>query len=148
MNISENGIKNIINFEGLKLKAYKDSVGIPTIGIGTIAYPSGSKVKIGDVCTKEQAIEYLKFYMIDMEKQINSMIKVKITQNQYDALCSFCYNLGHGALKQSTLLKKINLNDFKGASDEFLKWNKAGGKVIDGLTKRRNAEKELFLEGL
>ena len=146
MNISENGIKNIINFEGLKLKAYKDSIGIATIGIGTITYPNGSKVKIGDTCTKEQAIEYLKFYMIDMEKQINSMVKVKLTQNQYDALCSFCYNLGYGALKQSTLLKKINIGDFKGASDEFLKWNKAGGKVILGLTNRRKAERELFLK--
>ena len=146
MNISENGIKFITEFEGLKLKAYLDSIGKATIGIGTITYPNGSKVKIGDVCTKEQAIEYLKFYMIDMEKQINSMVKVKLTQNQYDALCSFCYNLGCGALKQSTLLKKINLGDFKGASEEFLKWNKAGGKVILGLTNRRKAERELFLK--
>ena len=88
--------------------------------------------------------------MIDMEKQINSMVKVKLTQNQYDALCSFCYNLGYGALKQSTLLKKINVGDFKGASDEFLKWNNAtvNGKsiVIKGLSIRRKAERELFLK--
>ena len=112
---------------------------------GTTVYPTGIKVKKGESITKIQAEEYLSNDLKVFEKAVNDSVKVALTQNQFDALVSFTYNVGQGALKASTLLKKLNERDYLGAANEFGKWNKGGGKVMLGLTRRREAEKQLFL---
>lgn len=146
MKTSTSGVNLIKQFEGKRLVAYQDSVGVWTIGFGTIKYPNGQRVKKGDTCTDSQAETYLKNDLVKFENAINKLVKVKLNQNQFDALASFTYNLGETNLANSTLLKKINAKDFKGAADEFLKWVNAGGKRLQGLVNRRNAERSLFLK--
>ena len=143
---SDSGKAFIKSFEGKRLAAYDDGVGVWTIGYGTIKYPNGVKVKKGDVCTDAQVDQYFSNDLVKFENSVNSLVKVPLTQNQFDALVSFAYNLGATNLSNSTLLRKLNSKDYKGAAAEFQKWNKAGGKVMNGLTKRRNAEMELFLK--
>lgn len=140
MKISEKGLGLIRSFEGLELKSYKDSIGILTIGYGS----TGSHVKSGMVITKEEAEDLLKQDVSRFESGVNNLVKVPLTQNQFDALVSFSFNLGLGNLKSSTLLKKLNISDYSGAANEFLRWNRAGGKVLNGLTRRRQAEKDMF----
>lgn len=143
--ISSKGLDLIKSFEGLKLKAYLCPANVPTIGFGSIRYPNGEKVKIGDICTIEQALTYLKHDVKVFEQGVDAMCRDDINQSQFDALVSFSYNLGLGNLKSSTLLKKVNANPTdKTIASEFLKWNKAGGKVLEGLTRRRKAEAELY----
>ena len=113
MKTSQKGIDLIKSFEGTKLKAYKCSAGIATIGIGTTRYPNGNSVKIGDTCTLEQAETYLKHDLERFEDSVNRLVGLKIHQFMYDSLVSFAYNLGAGALQSSTLLKKVNLGKFK-----------------------------------
>lgn len=141
MKISQKGINLIKQFEGLELKAYRDSVGVLTIGYGS----TGSHVSVGEVITEAQAETLLIKDLSRFESGVTELVKVPVTQNQFDALVSFSFNLGLGNLKSSTLLKKLNAKDYTGASKEFERWNKAGGKVLNGLTRRRLAEKELFL---
>ena len=145
MKIGNKGISLIKEFEGLRLRAYDDGVGVWTIGIGTIRYPNGKRVQKGDVITEAQAEEYLKHDLNTFEKVINDVVKVPLTQNQYDAIVSLTYNIGAAAFSRSTLLKRLNNKDYKGAADQFLVWNKAGGKVMRGLIRRREAERALFL---
>lgn len=128
-------------FEGLRLEAYQDSVGVWTIGYG---HTKG--VKKGDKISKEQALIYLKEDMREAEEAVTTLVKVALTQNQYDALVDFTFNLGYGNLSKSTLLKFLNTGDYAGAWKEFQKWNKAGGKVLAGLVKRRQAEADLFMK--
>ena len=140
---SQNCYDLIKNFEGCKLEAYPDPAthGEPiTIGVG---HTGG--VKLGDVITQEQADEYLVSDVAHAANAVNQMVAVSITQGEFDALCSFAFNLGIGNLKNSTLLKKLNSGDIQGAADQFLVWNKAAGKVMAGLTRRREAERALFL---
>ena len=138
---------NIIKeFEGLRLSAYDDGVGVFTVGYGTTRYPNGNKVKRGDKITLEQAEQYLRHDLRNFEDAINSLVKVPLTQNQFDALTSLVYNIGSGAFSKSTLLKKLNAKDYKGAADQFLVWNKAGGRTLQGLTNRRTKERQLFLK--
>lgn len=139
MLISNNGINLIKKFEGLELKAYKDSVGILTIGYG---HTHG--VKAGDVITGQQADTFLREDVQVAELAVTTNVKVKLTQGQFDALVSFIFNLGAGNFVKSTLLKKLNTGDYAGAADEFGKWVNAGGKPLPGLVKRRAAEKEMF----
>lgn len=150
MNISSIGKDLIKEFEGLRLSAYDDGVGVWTIGYGTTIYPNKVKVKRGDACTKEQAETYLSNDLKAFEATVNSSVTVSLTQNQYDALVSITYNIGSGAFKNSTLLRKLNAGDYKGAADQFLVWNKGtiGGKkvVIKGLDNRRHKERNLFLK--
>lgn len=145
MKISNNGLNVIKEFEGLRLKAYDDGVGVWTIGYGTIRYPSATRVKRGDTITEAQAEEYLRHDVSRFENAVNKLVKVKLNQNQFDALVSFTYNLGESSLASSTLLRKLNAGDFVGAAKEFLRWNRAGGKVMAGLTRRRKAEHDLFV---
>ena len=140
---SQNCYDLIKNFEGCKLEAYPDPAthGEPiTIGVG---HTGG--VKLGDVITQEQADEYLVSDVSHAANAVNQMVDENMTQGQFDALCSFAFNLGIGNLKNSTLLKKLNSGDIQGAADQFLVWNKAAGKVMAGLTRRREAERALFL---
>lgn len=136
------GVNLIKEFEGCKLTAYKDSVGIPTIGIGTTL-----GVKMGMCITESQAIEFLERDLAKFEKAINEAVKVQISQPMFDALACFTYNVGPGAMAKSTLIKKLNAGDFKGAADAFMSWDKAGGRQLAGLTRRRAAERDLFLTG-
>lgn len=141
MKISEKGLTLVKNFEGLELKAYKDSVGILTIGYGS----TGPHVTQGMEITTEQAESLLKSDVGRFEKGVQELVKVPLNQNQFDALVSFSFNLGLGNLKSSTLLRKLNSLDYAGAANEFTRWNRAGGVVLKGLTRRREAEKALFL---
>lgn len=150
----------IKQFEGFYAEAYLCPAGVPTIGWGTTAYPNGAKVKIGEKCTVVQAQEYLDSEVKEKAKEVAVLLNGKpFTQHQFDALVSFAYNLGTGALKGSTLLKKalINPNDISIAnyktgennkpavdSCEFLKWVRAGGVVYKGLVRRRAAEADLY----
>ena len=146
MSTSPSGVDLICNFEGKRLVAYDDGVGVWTIGFGTIKYPNGVRVKRGDKCTEAQAEQYLRNDLIKFENAVNRLVKVPLNQNQFDALISFTYNLGETNLNNSTMLKKLNTKDYKGAAAEFLKWNQAGGRVLNGLVKRRKSEMELFLK--
>lgn len=146
MKPSESCYSLIRSFEGKRLKAYKDSVGIWTIGFGTTFYPDGSKVKPTDSITEERADFLLKWQVLTKSGEVDKIVK-GVNQNQFDALVSFAYNLGSGALKKSTLLKKllVDPND-KSIEEEFLKWNKANGIALTGLTKRRQAESDLYFK--
>ena len=139
MKVSENGLRLIKEFEGLRLKAYQDSVGIWTIGYGHTA-----GVKEGDVITEEQATEFLRDDAIFAEQCVSNSIRVPVTQNEFDALVAFTFNVGCGNFRKSTLLAKLNEGDYEAAAREFHRWNKAGGQVLAGLTRRRAAEAQLF----
>lgn len=142
MDISQNGIDLIKRFEGCRLTAYKCPANVWTIGYGH----TGSDVKQGLTITQEQAEKLLKSDLVVHCNNVSKLVKVPLNQNQFDALVSFEYNLGYGNLSRSTLLALINQKKFKEASEEFKKWKCAGGKVLAGLVKRREAEKELFIK--
>lgn len=139
MIINEAGLNLIKDFEGCRLKAYLCPAGVWTIGYG---HTQG--VKPDMVINQLQAERFLRQDLKRFEDAVIALVKVPITLNQFSALVSFAYNVGTGALYDSTLLRKLNKKDYKGAANEFLRWNKAGGKVLPGLTKRRLAEKDLF----
>lgn len=143
--INAKGVELIKSFEGLKLVAYLCPANVPTIGFGTIRYPNGNKVKIGDTCTLAEAESYLRNDLIQFESSVDALCVDSLNANQFSALVSFCYNLGAGNLKSSTLLKKVNRNpNDKTIAQEFKKWNKGGGVVLNGLIKRRDAESNLY----
>lgn len=145
--ISDNGVKLICAFEGFVSKPYLDQVGVPTIGFGTTFYPDGREVTMRDApITREVASAYLKNYIDKLAiPAIERMVKVSLTQNQVDALCSFIYNVGAGALQKSTLLRKINakapIAEIKAA---FGMWTKANGKTLKALVTRRAREAALY----
>lgn len=157
MKLSQNGIELIQYFEGLELKAYLCSAGKLTIGYGH----TGSDVKPGMVITKQKADALFRQDIQKFEKDVASLLKVSVNQNQFDALVSFAFNVGSDidadtiaeGLGDSTLLKLVNRKDWEGAAKEFLKWNKARNpktkklEPVAGLTKRRRAEHLLFLGG-
>ena len=146
MKISPKGLELIKDFEGFSAIAYLCPAKIPTIGWGNTFYADGTKVKLGDQISKTDALKLLEVIANrDFADKIFPYIKIKVTQNQFDAMVSLAYNIGVGNFSKSTLLKKLNASDFVGASNEFLRWNKAGGKELLGLTKRREREKQLFL---
>ncbi|MFH4945096.1 lysozyme [Enterobacter hormaechei] len=145
MQTSEKGIALIKQFEGCELTAYQDSVGIWTIGYGWTQPVDGKPIRAGMTIKQETAERLLKTGLVSYESDVSRLVKVGLTQGQFDALVSFTYNLGARSLSTSTLLRKINAGDYAGAADEFLRWNKAGGKVLNGLTRRREAERALFL---
>ena len=144
MKISINGISLIKSFEGFASKIY-DDVGHPAIGYGTDLLPEEEQKYKDKTITEEEATQLLASRLSKFEERINQLVKVPLTQNQYDALCSFTYNVGAGGFANSTLLKKINNKDYAGAANEFSKWNKVNGKDHPGLTARRAKEKTLFL---
>jgi len=147
MNYSKNGLSLTENFEGLRLTAYPDPAtnGDPwTIGYGH----TGPEVHKGMTITQEQAEELL---MQDVKKAaatVNAKVTTDITQEEFDALVDFVFNVGAGNFNASTLLKKVNAGDIHGAADEFLKWDMAAGKHMVGLLKRRHAEAEEFLSSM
>lgn len=139
MKTSPKGISLIKEFEGLSLDAYLCSAGVMTIGYG---HTGG--VQKGDRITEKKAEELLQDDLKKFENGVLRLVRVPLNQNQFDALVSFAFNLGVGNLGKSTLLRKLNGGDFAGAATEFVRWNKAGGRELAGLTRRRNAEAELF----
>lgn len=139
MTYSENGLHLTEQFEGLRLAAYKDSVGVPTIGYGHTR-----NVTMDMTCTQELAEQWLQEDVQIAVNGVNQFVTVELTQNQFDALVDFTFNLGVGSLQHSTLLRLLNARDYAGAAGEFEKWNKAGGNVLPGLVKRRQAERDLF----
>ena len=149
MNISKNGLDLIKQFEGLKLNAYQCPAGIWTIGYGSTFFPNGQKVKKGDKLHNEaEAIEMIEITLQSFENAVEKSVDIQLTQNEFDALVCFTYNVGAGNLNSSTLLKLLNKNTNRlTVSKEFLKWDKAGGKALAGLTRRRQAESALFLKG-
>jgi lysozyme len=153
MKFNINGLKIIAKFEGCSLKGYVCPAGVLTIGYGSTGLDyfnldkrgNPTPISLKTVWTKEQCKQRLMKDIADFSNKLIPLIGVDLTSNQFSALVSLVYNIGLGAFKKSTLLKKINQGDFKGAADEFPKWNKAGGKVLPGLTNRRAAERFLFL---
>lgn len=146
--INKAGIDLIKSFEGLSLKPYICPAGKPTIGYGTIMYPDGRSVSMQDKpITEDQAQQYLEWEVNQKASSIEKLVKINISDNEFAALTAFAYNVGLGALGGSTLLKMLNSNSDKmQVADQFLRWNKAGGKEISGLTRRRQAERSLFLQ--
>jgi lysozyme len=151
MKLSQNGLMLIESFEGLELKPYLDTAGIPTIGYGTIMYQNGNRVTLNDPpISQYQAMILLEWQVNQKCAAINRLVQVSINQNQFDALASFTYNEGVGALQTSTLLRLLNSGDVSGAAAQFLVWDKEriDGQLVesDGLLHRRQMEQTLFLE--
>jgi len=143
---SKNGIDLVKSFEGFSSKPYMCPASVCTIGYGTTRYPNGTKISMNDApITEAKALEYLVFDMKSFERNVDAYCRDDINQNQFDALVSFCYNVGPNALKASTLLKKVNINpNDPTIAKEFAKWNKGGGKVLKGLISRRKEESQLY----
>ena len=146
MLVSNLGVDLICDFEGKRLVAYDDGVGIWTIGFGTTIYPNGIRVKKGDTCTEAQAKVYMQNDLKKFEHAVNDAVNIPLNQNQFDALVSLTYNIGAAAFSKSTLVKKLNAGDISGAADQFDVWINAGGKRMQGLVNRRSKEKLLFLK--
>ena len=140
MRPSERGLALIRQFEGLRLAAYKCSAGISTIGWGTT-----KGVKMGDTITRDEADRLLLEDAQRFADHVKALVKVPLNQNQTDALVSFVYNIGPAAFGKSTMLKLINQGLLEDAANQFVRWNRAGDQVLAGLTRRRMAERDLFL---
>lgn len=145
MKLNKAGADLIKSFEGCKLSAYKCSANKETIGYGNTFYEDGTPVKLGDKITQERAESLFTLISDSFAAKVAPLIKSKINENQFGALTSFAYNAGVGNLQKSTLLKKVNANPSDASiREEFMKWNKAGGKELAGLTRRRKAEADLY----
>ena len=141
MTINQAGIDLIKEFEGCKLEAYKDAVGVLTVGYGH----TGSDVKPGMIINQAMAQQLLVKDLEKFETGVEDLVRVGLADNEFSALVCFAYNVGLHNLEHSHLLLKVNLGDMNGAADEFLKWSKAGGEILPGLLRRRQAERALFL---
>ncbi len=150
MKINSKGIELIKKFEGFSSIPYLCPANKLTVGYGHVikhidAFLFGDIRNLTEGVTKEQAEVILKSDLIFAENAVNKLIISALTENQFSALVSFVFNLGAGRLQSSTLRMKLNREDYEGATNEFLKWTRGGGRVLKGLVLRRNAEKELFL---
>lgn len=141
MKTSARGLKAIIQFEGFRSQAYLDPVGIPTIGYGFI-----EGVKMGDTITRAQADARLGRELAGYELAVMQATKGQVNQNQFDALVSLAWNIGKAGMAKSSVIKAHNRGDYQAAARAFGLWNKAGGKVLPGLTHRRAAEAAMYLE--
>ena len=139
MKISSNGIDLIKHYEGCETEAYLCPANVWTIGYGHI-----KGVKEGDVITEQQAHDMLVEELEEYEGYVNTKVTVDLNQDQFDALVSWVYNLGSGNFTGSTLLKVLNSGDYAGVPEQILRWNKANGQVLEGLSRRRESEAELF----
>lgn len=147
MIVNQAAIDLIKEFEGFEPKAYRDPVGIWTIGYGTTEMAGvGIDPKAGMTITHDDAERYLQLAVQKFAASVEDLIDVPVTENQFGALVSLAYNIGPSALAKSTVMKRLNAGDYQGAADAFAMWNKAGGKVLPGLTRRRAAERALFLK--
>jgi lysozyme len=154
MQMSENGLELLKQWEGFKSKMYKDSAGLPTIGVGHLLTKSeltSGKITISNVAveyvdglTDQQVLDLLSQDVNPAAAAVTSRVTVTLNQNQFDALVSFTFNVGIGAFSGSTLLKVLNQGQYNQVPDQLLRWNKAGGKVVPGLTNRRQNEIKLW----
>lgn len=142
MRASQAAIDLIKSFEGFRSESYQCPAGIWTVGYGTTR-----GAEPGQRVTEAEAVTMLRADLQHVEGVLSAAVKVPVTQAQFDALCSLAYNIGCGNLTRSTLLKRLNGGDAPGAAEEFLRWNRAGGQVLVGLVRRREAERALFLNG-
>ncbi|WP_370584683.1 lysozyme [Oculatella sp. LEGE 06141] len=140
--MNQEGLNLVKNFEGFRSQAYRDPVGVWTIGYGH----TGADVRAGQVITRAEGEALLRQDLRRFENHVRRLVKVPLSSNQFSALVSFTYNVGQGALAGSTLLRLLNRSDYRGAADQFPRWNKAGGRVLAGLVRRRSAERALFLK--
>jgi lysozyme len=150
MRLTEKGINLIKEFEGLRLTAYRDSVGVWTIGYGNTFYEDGTTVKQGDKITQERADSLFRSIVDKFADQVRASLinPDRVSDAQFSAMVALAYNIGIGAFRGSTLLRKVNANPCDPTiPDEFPRWNKSGGKVLAGLTRRRKAEAELYKNG-
>lgn len=143
MQISYNGIGLLKEREGFSPKAYKDGGGVWTIGYGTTKI-DGKPVQEGMTCTVEQATVWLYADLAWAQTAVNQLVRAKLNQNQFDALCVFVYNIGQTAFANSTMLRKLNVNDFIGAGAEFPRWDMDNGRHVRGLAIRRELERNMF----
>lgn len=154
MQMSENGLELLKQWEGFELKVYKDSAGLLTIGVGHLLTKSelssgkiainGVTVKYADGLTEQQALDLLSQDVQPAENTVNTNVKVPLTQNQFDALVSFTFNVGGGAFKGSTLLKVLNQKQYTEVPNQLLRWTRAAGQVVQGLVNRRQNEIKLW----
>jgi lysozyme len=146
MKLDENGYKLLMGFEGLSLKPYLCSAGVPTIAYGSTFYPSGKKVTMQDAPINLATANWMLKETADkFAVDVNKLIKANLNQNQFNAIVSLAYNIGLAGLAKSSLLKKVNANPSDATiRNSFLIWNKAGGKINNGLTKRRTKEANLY----
>ena len=144
MKTSEAGLKLIRQFEGLRLKAYRCPAGIWTIGYGHTSAAGPPEVRGNMRISREQAEAILKQDLAQFESDVSSMVRIPLTENQFDALVSFAFNCGVAALRRSTLLKRVNAGAFEAVPAELMKWTRADGKELPGLVRRRRAESALW----
>jgi lysozyme len=157
MNISQRCIEDIKHHEGVRQKPYRDSVYLWTVGVGHLMYDSQAKLPVDQrmavqllpqdnrTFSMEEVNAILRSDLARFERGVSTFCPVPLTQGNFDGLVSFAFNVGLGTLQRSTLRQKVLRGDIQGAADEFLKYNKAGGKVLKGLVTRRNDERALFL---
>ena len=146
MKTGQAGIELIKRFEGFSSTPYLCPADVPTIGYGNTRRIDGSRVAMDDEPISEADGEALLAHeLLSFERSVDKLITAELTQVMFDALVSFTYNLGSGNLQSSTLRMKLNRGNYEGAADEFPKWRKAGGRVLQGLVRRRIAERKLFL---
>lgn len=148
LDISNNGLATITFFEGMVLKSYRDSVDIWTVGIGHTAMAGPPNPRMGFIISKAEAYNILRDDCRDTDAGIERLVKKELAQYEFDALMSMTINIGVTALGKSGVLKHLNAGDRLKAADSMLLWNKAGGRVLKGLTKRREKERKLFLTGI
>lgn len=144
--ISDACINLVKSFEGFFSKPYLCPAKVPTIGYGTILYPNGKKVTLQDKpCTEAEAIEWMRYELNQKAKEVDAMAIDAVNQHQFDSLVSFAYNCGSNALKNSTILKRVNANpNDPTITDAFMMWVKADGAILQGLVRRRKAEAALY----
>jgi len=157
MNVSDKCIHMIMHHEGVRSKPYQCPALLWTVGVGHVIDPTHARVKVEDrkalpipagwdrVLSNDEIMDILKKDLNRFEQGVARLIKVDLTQGQFDALVSFSFNVGLGNLQNSTLRMKVNRGDFEGAAEQFLVWTKAGGKVLKGLVTRRTDEQALFV---
>lgn len=147
MKTSPKGLKLITKFEGFSATPYECPAKIPTIGFGFTVYPDGTRVTLDDpAISMNEAYEILAKLVVNYENTVNKVIKVELTQGQFDALVSLCYNIGRKNFSDSTLVKELNAGKpVKEVAEHFMSWVKAGGKTLPGLVTRRAFEKHYFL---
>ena len=136
---SQEGISLIKSFEGCELSAYRCSADVPTIGYGHTA-----GVSDGDTCTLEEAEEMLSDDLVEFENYVKKYVETDLEQNQFDSLVAWVYNLGPSHRAESTMLKELNAGNLEEVPRQMKRWNRAGGQVLDGLIRRREAESRLF----
>jgi len=147
MTLNKAGADLIKSFEGCKLKAYQCSAKKWTIGYGNTFFEDGTPVKIGDAITQDKAEKMFALIADEFASKVAKLVTSNVTPNQFGSLVSFAYNCGVVNLQKSTLLKKVNVNpNDPTIRAEFMKWNRAGGKVLAGLTRRREAEANLYFQ--